>query len=558
MLPRINRTRHLNRYREIVLTFARYGFGEFISRFNILEWISLKKRDIDQDLEPSTQALSTAERFREALDNLGPTFIKLGQVLSTRPDIMPPAFINELQKLQDSAKPLEWPDIRQVVEEELGGSIYQFFRFVESMPIATASLAQVHKGRLLDGTDVVLKVQRPGIQKQIDIDLEILWDAARLVQSFTALGRVYDLPSIVEEFAYTLNTELDYEMEGQHADFFRENFADDPDVYIPAIYWDYSTPRLLVMELLRGIKINDVERLEARGYDRHLLALKSARLIIKEVLEDGFFHADPHPGNLYVMEGEVIGVMDFGMVGWLDTRLRTQIAQLYISTVRRDIDGMVDRLIQLGVAGYDVNRKQLRRDLTRLIRKYYGRSLKNIRARDMAQDIMPIIFRHQLQVPTDLWLLLKTLVIMEGVGLKLDPDFDIFEASQPFVRRLTRNLWSAKGLRQALIRTSANLSDLMMTTPELGLGLLRRLDQGQLKLQIEPSGLEDLFVRIDRVINRLTVSILLSALILGLAMVIPNLGGGATWITIAAILMFMSVTSLAFWIAISIISGSNR
>jgi ubiquinone biosynthesis protein len=558
-MPRpFQRIRHLNRYREITLTFVRHGFGDFVRRLGLFERLSLRRREVLQEVrEEETFDLDSAVRVRLVFEELGPTFIKLGQILSTRPDIVPPEIIVELEKLQDEAPPVEWEVAKTCLEQELGGPLHNFYQFVESVPLASASLGQVHGARLWDGRDVVVKVQRPNIQRLIEIDLEILQDVAYLMQSFTPLGRIYDLPAIAEDFAETLRTELDYQLEGQHADYFRENFVDDPDVYIPEIYWEFTTNKVLTMERLYGIKVDDVERLDNAGYDRHEIALKSARLIIKEVLEDGFFHADPHPGNLFVMKGEVIGVMDFGMVGWLDNRTRLQVAQLYIVSVRRDIDGIVDRLIQLGVARQDANRMQLRRDLNRLLRKYYGRRLKEVRANELIQDVLPIIYRHRLQMPTDLWLLLKTLAIMEGVGRRLDPEFDMFSASKPFVKRLSRSLWSPRTWRDSLMRSSAGFTDLMVSAPEISLSVLRRLDRGQIKLMIEPTGLNDLFSRVDVLVNRLSISIVLAAVTLGLALVIPELDNAPTWLSIYLVLLFVFVTGLGAWLAFSMLRGNR-
>jgi ubiquinone biosynthesis protein len=252
-------------------------------------------------------SLGPPQRLRMALEELGPTFVKLGQVLSTRPDLLPPAYIAELARLQDTVPPAPWEPVRAQLEAELGAPVEKVFATLDPEPIAAASLAQVHAATLPDGAEVVVKVQRPDIEATINVDLDILADVARLLQTRTPLGELYDLPGIVEEFAATLRAELDFYREGHNADRFRANFADEPYLYIPKVYWDYTTRRVLVMERIRGIKIDDIAALDAAGYDRYRIGLHAARMVIKEVLEDGFFHADPHPGNFFVMPGEVIG-----------------------------------------------------------------------------------------------------------------------------------------------------------------------------------------------------------------------------------------------------------
>ncbi len=553
MFRTFQRIRHINRYRDIVNTFARHGFGEFISRLGLYERVSLLRRRGS----PINTHLDAPTRLRMALEELGPTFIKLGQMLSTRPDVLPVEFILELEKLQDEVPPVAWETIRATLEKELGGPIQDYFAEVDPTPLAAASLAQVHRGRLHSGEAVALKVQRPNIEHTIEIDLEILQDVAIIMQTVTPLGKVYDLPDIVEDFAYTLDLELDYRYEAHHADIFRKNFAKEPTVSIPEIYWEYVTANLLVMEYLDGIKIDDLDALDAAGHDRQQLAYDAARLVVKEVLEDGFFHADPHPGNLLVMPDGGIGVLDFGIVGWLDNQLRVQLAQLYIVTVQRDVDGMIERIIKVGIADADVDRKDLRHDLSRLLRKYYGRSFKDVSATDFMRDITPVVFRNKLHIPTDLWLLLKTLVVMEGIGQQLDPSFNVFEVSQPFIRRLERQLRSPSRLIEMGLDTGLSLGQLAIEAPELGVGLMRRLDQGKLKVMIEPVEYDRLLARFDRVANRVVVGILLSALILGLALLIPNATGQPAWFSGLLVAGFIAASGLGLWMAVSIIRGGS-
>ncbi|MBW1939599.1 MAG: AarF/ABC1/UbiB kinase family protein, partial [Deltaproteobacteria bacterium] len=302
--------------------------------------------------------VAPAEHLRLALEELGPTFIKIGQILSTRPDLLPPEYIAELSKLQDAVPPAPWDEIHAIIRTELKCEIEELFAEIEPEPMAAASLAQVHAAHLKDGSPVVVKVQRPHILETIHADLEILHDLASLVQK-TPLGEMYNPVEVVSDFAFTLMNELDYLREGRNADRFRQNFADESHLYIPRVYWEYTTSHVLVLEWIRGIKIDDIAALDAAGYDRKKIALHSARIIIKEVLEDGFFHADPHPGNLVVMPGEVIGAMDFGMVGYLHERDRTQLIRLYIVSISLDANGIAAQLIQMGFVRRSLDRSAL-------------------------------------------------------------------------------------------------------------------------------------------------------------------------------------------------------
>jgi ubiquinone biosynthesis protein len=549
----IRSVRHLQRYREIAQVFIRHGFGELVDLLELQPYLALPRRLLRRG-RPATSPLGVPQRLRLALEELGPTFVKLGQVLSTRPDLLPPAYIAELAKLQDAVSPAEWESIRAQVEDELGAPLKELFAAFEPVPIAAASLAQVHTATLPNGTPVVVKVQRPGIQKTIETDLEILFDLSRLLQERTPLGEIYDLPEVAEEFAATLRSELDFYREGRNADRFRTNFADESFLYIPQVHWDFTTRRVLVLEHISGIKIDDVETLEAAGYDRHCIALHAARMIIKEILEDGFFHADPHPGNFVVMPGDVIGAMDFGMVGHLSHRTRIDLMRLYIVAVQMDEEGIVDQLIRMGVVSGAVDRAGLRRDVTRLLRKYYGLPLGAVRARDVIEEAMPIAFRHHLHLPSELWLLGKTVAMMEGVGLKLAPDFDIFAVSEPYVRRFIWELASPRAWGLPLIKGIGGWAELLNLIPRVGSQLLSRVEREGVEVTISHEGLDQALARMDRLANRLSLSVLLAALIVGLALLIPAFSLAEQW-GLPAILVisgFVGASLLGLWLIFSI------
>ena len=478
----VRSVRYLQRYREIAQVFIRHGFGELVDLLELQPYLSLPRRLIGRwrrgGVLPLLPPLGAPRRVRLALEELGPTFVKLGQVMSTRPDLLPPSYVAELVKLQDTVPPVEWEPIKARIESELGAGMDELFATFDPAPIAAASLAQVHAATLPDGDQIVVKVQRPDIQKTIETDLEILFDLARLLQARTLLSEIYDLPGIVEEFAATLRAELDYYREGRNADRFRASFAAESYLYIPQVYWDLTTRHVLVLERIEGIKIDDIDALDAAGYDRSRIAIHAARMIIKELLEDGFFHADPHPGNFIVMSGEVIGAMDFGMVGHLSQRMRTDLIRLYIVAVQMDEEGIVDQLVAMGVVDGLLDRAGLQRDVTRLLRKYHGMPLGAIRAREVIEEIMPVAFRHHLRLPSDLWLLGKTLAMMEGVGLRLDPNFDVFAASEPYVRRFMWRMASPRTWGTSLLKGAGDWSELLSLIPRIGSQLLIRAERG--------------------------------------------------------------------------------
>ncbi|MBE9473049.1 MAG: AarF/ABC1/UbiB kinase family protein [Chloroflexi bacterium] len=549
----IRRVRHLQRYREIVGVFIRHGFGELADLLELQPYLALPRRLLRR-WRREAPPLGAPQRVRLVLEELGPTFIKLGQVLSTRPDLIPPAYITELAKLQDTVPPAEWEPVRAQIEAELGAPLEKLFTTFDPTPIAAASLAQVHTATLPDGSDVVVKVQRPNIEATIETDLEILFDLARLLQARTPLGELYDLPEIAEDFATTLQAELDYRREGRNADRFRANFADEHYLHIPQIYWDYTTHRVLILERISGIKIDDIEALDAVGYDRPRIALHTIRMIVKEVLEDGFFHADPHPGNFVVMPGEVIGAMDFGMVGHLGRREKDELIRLYIAAIQLDDEGLVDQLIHMGAAAGQVDRAGLQRDVARMLHKYQGLPLEAINTSEVIEESMSLAFRHHLHMPSEYWLLAKTLGMMEGVGLKLDPGFDVFAVSRPYVRRFMWRQFSPRILGEKALRGGQEWSDLVLTMPRRLSRLLDDVEAGNLSANLHLPEVPDLIARLDRIANRLSMSILLAALIMGLATLVPAFNLAEQWgLVIALILIsFAGASLLGLWLIYSI------
>jgi ubiquinone biosynthesis protein len=552
--------RHLNRYRQIAEVLIAHGFGAVLAQLGLPAELNLAPRLFRRKPPEANGQKSVAEHSRLALEELGPTFVKLGQILSTRPDLLPPSFLNELSALQDDVPPAAWEKIRESVERELDGPLEQVFASFDPIPIAAASLAQVHAATLPDGREVVVKIQRPNIEKNINLDLDILYDLANLAQDRVSWLNHLDLPDLAEEFAISLRAELDYRREGHNADRFRKNFAEEPELYVPEVYWEYTTRRVLVQERINGIKISSIEALDAAGYDRHEIALKSARFIVKEILEDGFFHADPHPGNLVVLPGEVVGVMDFGTVGNLDPTDQAALVRMYITAVRMDAVSLVEQMIHMGIAAPSLDRLALQRDVRRLLLKYHGLPLEDVRAGELLDALRPIIYRYHLRLPSNFWLLAKTLVVMEGVALNLDPDFDIFEVSKPYVRRLLIRMWLPSSWGPAVGHSATGWADLLNSFPRQTNRIMGQVERGELELQIGMPLIHQYLDRFDRIATRIVLSVVLAAMILGLALLIPNINltwpwGLLTWIIVVT---FAVVLFLGMWLVLSIIRSGGR
>jgi len=552
------RPRHLRRYREIAEILADHGFGALLTQLGVSERLNLPRRLIRHKPVPEDE-LTLPIRARTTLEDLGPTFVKLGQILSTRSDLVPPEYLVELRRLQDNVSPLPWDVIWPQIESELDGSIDKLFLDIDPVPIASASLAQVHAARLLDGTEVVIKVLRPGIEKTINLDLDILYDLAQLAEERTPLGKRYDLMDFAEEFSFALKGELDFRKEGRNADRFREQFEKNKYTHVPQIYWEHTTQRVLVQERLRGIKIDDYDALDAAGFDRKELAQRAADMVLQEVLDDGFFHADPHPGNLLIMDGGIIGVMDFGTMGRIEKSERMTLARLLIVAVQMDVDGIVDQLIRMGVADYGVDRTGLGRDLRRSIMRYYGLPLNEIPAMEVWEGLEPVIYEYNLRVPSDYWLLIKTVVIMEGVGLGLDPEFDMLAAAKPYMGRLFRQLWMPSTWGSSLLRMGTDWMDLAGSFPRQSTHILKQLEHGDLEIRIRIPELEEINRDLNRIVNRLIYSILVAAMTLALALLIPNLDLTWPWslVTWVILLGFLGISYLGLRLMWSI-WRSNR
>ncbi|WP_374689375.1 ABC1 kinase family protein, partial [Promineifilum sp.] len=552
------RPRHLARYRRIAEVMARHGFGAILTQLGLAERLSLPRRLLRRDEE--YERVPPAVRLRLALEELGATFIKLGQIASTRPEIVPPSVLAELSNLQDNVPPAPWEEVLPLIEAELGRPLAELFAAFDPTPMASASLAQVYPALLPDGTHVVVKVQRPGVERQVETDLNILRDLAQLARDRLPGYLPFDPVDLAGEFAQALREELDYVREGRNADRFRENFETEDHLYVPRVYWEYTTRRLIVQERIRGIKIDDLAALAAGGYDRERIAHHAARLIIKEVLEDGFFHADPHPGNMIVLPGEAIGLIDFGTVGYLDERDKGNLIRLYIAIIQFDATAAVEQLIRMRIADPGVDELGLERALRRLLRRYTNVPLKDLSATELLAEIQPIIYEYRLRVPSDYWLLIKTLVIMEGVGKQLAPDFDVFAVSAPYVRRFLIQLalptsWGPDALR-SLGSWAGFISDLPGQTGRL----LNRIERGQLELRIQDPATEHLTRQLNQVANRIIQAILLGSLTIGLALMLPTLDLSWPWglITWLAVLTFGLAVVLTLWLLWAIWRSGRR
>jgi ubiquinone biosynthesis protein len=549
-LPWFAHGRLLHRAREIASILARHGLGWMVVQAGLGDLVPFERGWLGHQARnaPYTQA----EHLRMALGELGATFIKLGQALSTRSDFMPPAYVAELSKLQDAAPPVPFEEICQVVCAELGQPPQEAYAEFDPQPLASASIGQAHAARLKSGEPVIVKVRRPGVAQLVEDDLEILSGMAEWASHHTHIGREYNLPDLVEEFAYTLRNELDYQREAQNALRFQHNFREDPTISIPRFYQELSTKYVLTIERVEGIKVDDLAGLEAAGISRPTVAENSVRLMLREIFEFGFFHADPHPGNFFVQPDGSIALIDFGMVGSLNERLQETLLRIGLAVVQKDTGALVEALFSLGVVGKRTRQAGLERDLDHLLGHYADKSIQDLAAAQVTSEVMKIVRRHRLQLPGDLLMLLRVVAMSELLGARLDPDFRLFEFATPYLRQFLLERRSPQAIARRVERAALEAAQLGLDLPRRTTQLLSRLERGDLEFGVNHHGLDDFEHKLQRMVNRLALSILLAAVILSLALLMlvfhpsgwEHYGG---WVFALAFLLALGFGAWLMW-----------
>jgi len=546
--------RHLNRYRHILAVLFKYGFGDLVDILKIEQYLEIGLQMISRKRREQVEKLSRAERVRMVMEELGPTFVKLGQILSTRPDLISVEFIQELSKLQDHVPPFPYSEARQIIESELGRPLEDIFQHFEDTPLAAASIGQVHKAQLKDSEEVVVKVQRPGIRKIIEVDLEIMLHLASLMERHLEELQVHRPVRIVQEFARTLGKEIDYTLEALHIERFARQFMDDPTVYVPKVFRDTTTERVLTMEYIDGIKASEIDRIEREGLDRKIITARGADLILRQIFDYGFFHADPHPGNIFVLPDNVICYIDFGMMGSIDRQTREDFADLIYSMVHHDESRATQILLKLTEYDKKPDVRVLERDLTEFIGQHLYVPLKDLQMDKLLQQILKMISRHRLQIPQNLFLMMKALATVEGVGLLLDPDFEMIKQTIPFIRRVKMARYQPKRMADDIVRFGVEFVQLMQEIPGETREILGQMKQGKIKMEFEHRGLEPMLSTHDQISNRIAFAIVIAALIIGSALIVlsktpPFLFG----ISLIGIIGFLAAALMGLWLLIAIL-----
>lgn len=553
------RIRHISRYRDIAITLIRNGFGMVVEETGIAQFLSLPQRLFFEKKEKASK--SVGERIRIVLEELGPTFVKLGQIASTRPDLIPEEIIRELEKLQDHVPPFSFQEVREIVQNELGEEIENIFLHFEDVPLAAASIGQVHRATLRNEEQVAVKIQRPNITTVIETDLEILQDLATLAEQRSELAAKYQIRDMIDEFSKSLREELDYTNEARNAEKIANQFKDDSTIYVPKVFWEYTTKKVLTMEYVEGVKFNEIDQLKKNGYNLKNLAERLAKGIFQQIFIGGFFHGDPHPGNVLVLPGEIIAFLDFGMAGRLTPDMRYHFSSLIISLMRQSTDGVIHSISAMGLIPDDVNMKQLRADVERMREKYYDVPLSQIRLGEAVNDLFRLAFQHSIRIPADLSLLGKTLLTVEGVVENLDPEFSILDIAEPFGRRLLKERYHPKNVAETVWKQVSDYGELILDFPNHMKEFASLAKRGRLRMEVGIPELDLFLKKLDQISNRLSFSIvLLSFSIIMVGIIIGssmNRQSTLLWKFPAIEMGFVVATLMFFWLLYSIFKSGR-
>lgn len=544
---------HIARYREIGNVLIKHGFGFLFDRFSLRRIMGEWKW---WGWESQVEGSGSPQRLRYALEELGPTFIKLGQLLSIRPDLLGPEYIIELGKLQNGVPPITFEEVQEVCTQNRL-DIEQDFSFVNPIPLAAASIAQVHEAVLKSGEKVILKVQRPGIEKIIETDLLILGDMGRLLEKRTSWGKLYKLSEIVDELSAAIRKELNFEQEARNADLFYNNYKNDRHVLIPKVYWEYSSRQVLTLEFVEGIKISDFAELKKANFKTAEIAENLLAALFTQIYERGFFHADPHPGNIAVGASGQIIFYDFGQVGVLDELLKEHCIDLLLGMIKYDVDGVTRALMAIGISSGYVNREELRRDIAKLEQKYFGLPLAQIKLGVAMAELLELSTRYQVRIPANLSLVVKMLMTIESIISQLDPQISLVDIAEPYGRRVLLKRYSPDHIWRGLQGMALDYWRIIRNLPVSVEKIVSLVSEGEFKIKTEDVNLNKMTAKFDVMSNRLSLAIIVASIIIGTALIAEKMHSSIMTRVPVVELGFVVAVILGLLLAFSIIRSGK-
>jgi ubiquinone biosynthesis protein len=548
-------TRNVRRLSEIAQVAVKHGFGYFFERHRLTDLFPWIDRD-GRDETPSDRG----RRLREMLEELGPTFVKFGQLLSTRPDIVPPDVVVELQKLQDDVRPIPFAEVERVVREELGLTIEQAFLEFDELPTAAASIGQVHHALLPNGERVAVKVQRPNAPRQIESDISLLFQAARLAKERVRALDFIDAEQVVDEFARSIRGELDYRAEARNAEVFRRNFAGNPEVKIPRVFWSYTRRRVLALELLEGTQLADIDVASLSAAERRDLAYRAAEIWMTMIFRHGFFHGDPHPANVFVLtDGGVIGLVDFGQVGKLTDDDMSKLTRLFIDAANERVDVLPRRLAELGVRYPREREEEFAEELREIYYRYYGVSLADVDPLQVIREAFDLIYSMNLRLPTRFVLLDKAIATLASVGIELYPDFNVFEVAKPYARNLLVERFSPERVLARARKESGDLARIGVAFPYQVSDFMEQIRDGQIEVGFVHKGLDDFMHKVDVAFNRLVIALIVVGGLIGSSLIgiFSKHGPFVAGVNFLSFIGFLLSGALGIWLLWAVIRSGR-
>ena len=551
----LSAARDLGRVQDIATVLIKYGFSDLVRRVGMAGALEQAGKVLHLKRAEEMARLRPSERVRRVMEELGPTFVKLGQLLATRVDLFNDDWVAEFSRLQDKAPKVDWSEIEAQLVEDLGCSTEQAFLEVEHEALAAASLGQVHRARLEDGRWVVLKVRRPGIRPVVEADLRLLARLADIIESEVPELAQYRPRELVRHFTQSLRREMDFAAECRNAERIAANLDDDSGIVVPKVHWEWSGERLNVQDYIEGVSGSDLAAVRAAGLNGHRIAQRGTAGILNMILEHGFFHADPHPGNVKYLPGDRIALLDFGMVGRLSDDRRHEVAELLHGLVARD-GAQVSRILLEWSADSQTHPDRLEDDLNEFIDRYHGVPLEQLDLTDMISDMTGVLRRHHLLLPADLVLMLKAFITLEGMGRGLDPNFDMASEAKPIVEGILRRHYSPTAVVQRAQRAVFDIARTLGSLPDDLSRLLRTARRGRIEVQVDVNELKEVSHRLDSAASRLTLGIVTAALIIGSAIVM-NVQPGEDGLSIFGLLGFAGAALGGVWLLLSIWRSSR-